>query len=54
VHIVDWNAAVHTNRSLLASRNPPADNIHPWSSPGWRWLGNHYRNALLACGVHPA
>ena len=53
VHIVDWNAAVHANRSLLASRNPPADNIHPYSSPGWRWLGNHYRNALLACGLHP-
>jgi len=53
VRIVDWNAAVHTNPSLLASRNPPGDRIHPFSSQGWRWLGNHYRSALLACGVHP-
>jgi GDSL-like Lipase/Acylhydrolase family len=53
VRVVDWNAAVHTDPSLLASRNPPADRIHPYSSRGWRWLGNHYRSALLSCGVHP-
>ena len=53
VQVVDWNTAVHADTSLLASRNPPADNIHPYSSRGWRWLGNHYRSALLACGVHP-
>ena len=54
VQVVDWNSAVHADPSLLASRNPPKDNIHPYSSRGWRWLGNHYRSALLACGVHPA
>ena len=53
VQVVDWNAAVHADKSLLASRHPRADNIHPYSSRGWRWLGNHYRSALLACGVHP-
>ena len=53
VQVVDWNTAVHTDKGLLASRHPPADNIHPYSSRGWRWLGNHYRSALLACGVHP-
>jgi hypothetical protein len=53
VRIVDWNTAVHADPSLLASRNPPADNIHPYSSRGWRWLGNHYRSALLTCGLHP-
>jgi hypothetical protein len=53
VRVVDWNTAVHADKSLLASRNPPTDNIHPYSSQGWRWLGNHYRSALLACGVHP-
>lgn len=53
VRVVDWNAAVHADKSLLASRHPPADDIHPYSAQGWRWLGNHYRSALLACGVHP-
>jgi GDSL-like Lipase/Acylhydrolase family len=54
VQVVDWNAAVHEDPSLLASKNPPTDHIHPWTSIGWRWLGSHYRNALLACGLHPS
>jgi hypothetical protein len=54
VQIVDWNAAVHEDPSLLASKNPPTDHIHPYSSRGWHWLGDHYRSALLACGLHPS
>jgi hypothetical protein len=54
VQIVDWNAAVHEDPRLLASRNPPADHIHPYQKRGWHWLGNHYRTALLACGIHPS
>jgi len=53
VRIVDWNAAVHEDPSLLASRRPPADHIHPYSLRAWRWLGTHYRSALLSCGLHP-
>ena len=30
VRVVDWNVAVHADASLLASRNPPADHIHPY------------------------
>jgi hypothetical protein len=54
VKIVDWNAAVHEDPSLLASRNPPADHIHPYTSRAWRWLGTHYRSALESCGLHPS
>jgi hypothetical protein len=54
VRIVDWNAAVHADPSLLASRNPPADHIHPYTARAWRWLGNQYRSALLTCGLHPS
>jgi lysophospholipase L1-like esterase len=54
VRIVDWNAAVHADPSLLASRNPPADHIHPYTARAWRWLGIRYRSALLSCGLHPS
>jgi lysophospholipase L1-like esterase len=54
VRIVDWNAAVHDDPSLLASRHPPADHIHPYSLRAWRWLGTRYRSALLSCGLHPS
>jgi len=54
VRVVDWNVAVHEDPSLLASRNPPADHIHPYSLRAWRWLGDQYRRALLSCGLHPA
>ncbi|HTD50485.1 MAG TPA: SGNH/GDSL hydrolase family protein [Acidimicrobiia bacterium] len=53
VRLVDWNRAVHEDPSLLASRYPPEDHIHPYSLRAWRWLGNRYRSALLSCGLHP-
>jgi hypothetical protein len=54
VRLVDWNRAVHEDPSLLASKYPPADHIHPYSLRAWRWLGNQYRSALLSCGLHPS
>ena len=54
IRIVDWNAAVHEDPSLLSGAKGPGDSIHPYSRSSWHWLGDNYRDALLACGVHPA
>jgi len=52
VRIVDWNAAVHANRSLLANGNNAGDMIHPLVPRAWDWFGKHYKAAILSCGIH--
>ena len=51
VRIVDWNAAVHKNRRLLANGNYAGDMIHPLVPRAWDWFGKHYKQALQSCGL---
>ena len=51
VRIVDWNAAVHKNRRLLANGNSAGDMIHPLVPRAWDWFGKHYKDALVSCGL---
>jgi GDSL-like Lipase/Acylhydrolase family len=51
VRIVDWNAAVHANRQLLANGNYAGDMIHPLVPRAWDWFGKHYKQALVSCGL---
>ena len=51
VRVVDWNAAVHANRKLLANGKYAGDMIHPLVPRAWDWFGKHYKAALLSCGL---
>lgn len=52
VRIVDWNAAVHADQTLLAKGRSAGDMIHPLVPRAWNWFGKNYRRALLSCGIH--
>ena len=52
VRIVDWDAAVQADQSLLAgSGKSRSDMIHPMTPRAKRWIATHYRNAVRSCGL---